>query len=152
MVILVFVPIGRACVKHLRRRDKSSETNKIYKFCHNRNSATKGSKKNLEATFHSMRTLANLEFEQKSLSMSKDRFEIIPGQLKIKRVLGSGASGIVRLGCYQVSENHAIDVAVKTLRGTSRNNSLYNPYQYIYIYIYISYGAHYDICSIKFWR
>ena len=68
-----------------------------------------------------MRMPANLEFEKKSLPMSEDKFEIRPGQLKVKSVLGSGASGIVRLGCYQVSKNHAIDVAVKTLKGTFRD-------------------------------
>ena len=65
---------------------------------------------------------ANLEFEKGSLPMAKDIFEIGLGQFKIGDVLGSGAYGIVRHGCYHISENHVIDVAVKTLKGTFRDN------------------------------
>ena len=124
LAILALV-LGLTYAYHLRRHSKSkgSHNNKTYKFCQNLNSATSDSKKNLECTFYSIGTPANLEFEKKSLLVPKDRFEIRPDQLKIKDILGSGASGIVRFGFYQISENRAIDVAVKTLKGTFRDNS-----------------------------
>ena len=100
---------------------KGSKNNKIYKVCHNLNSTTTGSQGNLGRIFYSIETPVNLELEKNSLPIPKDTFEIHPGQLKIEHVLGSGTFGIVRLGCYQISDNHAIDVAVKTLKGTFQN-------------------------------
>ena len=55
----------------------------------------------------------NLEFKKKSLPLPKDRLENRSVQLKIENnVLVSDASGTVRLGCYQNSENHATDLVV----------------------------------------
>ena len=125
LAIVLALVLGLACVYHLRRhlKSKGSHNTKTKKFSPNLNSATNGDEKNLECAFYSMGTPVNLEFETKSLPMPKDRFEICLNQLEIKNVLGSGASGIVRLGCYRISENHAIDVAVKALKGKFRNNS-----------------------------
>ena len=119
LIILALV-LGLAYMYYRRRHSKirGSRNNKIYKFCHNPKPATNGSKNNLTCTFYTTETPANFESEEKSLPMEKDRFEIRPDQLKIKNILGSGASGIVKLGSYQMSENLAIDVAIKTLRGT----------------------------------
>ena len=119
--LIILAPvIGLAYMYYRRRHSKiiGRRNNEIDKFCHNPKPATNGSKNNLICTFYPTKTPANFEFEQKCLPMEKDRFEIRPDQLTIKDILGSGASGIVRLGSYQSSENLAIDVAIKTLRGT----------------------------------
>ena len=124
LAILALV-LGLVCAYHLRRHFKRKGTynNETYKSCHNSSSATNGSEQNLECTYYSTRTLANLGSEKETSPMPMDRLEIRPDKLKIKGVLGSGAYGIVRLGRYQILEDHAIDVAVKTLKGTFRDNS-----------------------------
>ena len=107
----------------MHSKTKESRNNKFYKFPHNLSSAVNGNKRNLERTFDSMGMPAILESEKKSLPMPKDRFEIRPDQLKIKDILRSGASGIIRHGCYKISKNLAIDVAVKTIKGMFGDNS-----------------------------
>ena len=116
MAILALV-FGLAYAYYPRRQSaiEGGLENINEEFGHNLDPAINGSNKNLE--------LANLEFEKKTLPVPKDKFEIHPGQLKIKDILGSGVCGIVRLSCYQISKNRAINVAVKTLKGTFRDIS-----------------------------
>ncbi|XP_048509521.1 tyrosine-protein kinase receptor torso isoform X3 [Athalia rosae] len=54
--------------------------------------------------------------EVKSLLTAMDEYEIDPELLEIKRVLGRGAFGIVRLGSLRDNRGHYTDVAVKMLR------------------------------------
>lgn len=49
--------------------------------------------------------------------LKTDNFEILPVQLRIKDELGSGISGIVRLGLLKVDQHESIHVAVKMLKG-----------------------------------
>lgn len=51
--------------------------------------------------------------------ITKDHFEIRPVQLRIGKIIGSGVSGVVRIGSLEASPNDWIDVAVKMLQGRS---------------------------------
>ncbi|XP_011314507.1 tyrosine-protein kinase receptor torso isoform X2 [Fopius arisanus] len=73
------------------------------------------------------RTIFNLLYEKPKLLevenkieddplITKDHFELGAMQLKIKDILGSGFSGVVRLGSLKINDNETIDVAVKMLR------------------------------------
>ncbi|XP_012285404.1 tyrosine-protein kinase receptor torso isoform X1 [Orussus abietinus] len=57
---------------------------------------------------------------------SKDKFEIHPDQLKIKDILGRGASGIVRLGSFRNEHGRIMDVAVKALKDNPSSDDLKN--------------------------
>ena len=48
----------------------------------------------------------------------RDKFEIQFDRLVIKKVLGSGISGVVKLATLHDEQKKAIDVAVKMLRGS----------------------------------
>ncbi|KAK0181527.1 hypothetical protein PV327_003804 [Microctonus hyperodae] len=50
------------------------------------------------------------------LLIQKDDYEISPIDLNIKHVLGSGITGVVRLGLLRVNDNKSINVAVKMLK------------------------------------
>ena len=116
LAILLLV-LGFAYAFYLRIHSKSKgiHKNKIHEFRCNISTAANGSEQNLECTYS--------ESQKESIPTPIDRFEIRPDKLKIKDVLGRGAYGIVRLGSYRISENHAIDVAVKTITGTFQDNS-----------------------------
>ena len=114
---ILFLVLGLAFTFHPRRHSKSKgiHNNETHEFRYNISTATNGSEQNLECT--------DLESQKESLPMPIDRFEIRPDQLKINGVLGKGAYDIVRLGRYRISENQGIDVAVKRVKGTFRDNS-----------------------------
>lgn len=80
-----------------------------------------GSKKSPDgsSTFYVLEKNLKLEFEKQDhpLRSMIDKFELRPSQLTIKQVLGSGASGIVRLGSLRDSNKKTIDVAIKMLKG-----------------------------------
>lgn len=50
-------------------------------------------------------------------SKSRDKFEIPMDRLIIKKVLGSGISGVVKLATLHDDQRRSINVAVKMLRG-----------------------------------
>ncbi|XP_015113567.1 tyrosine-protein kinase receptor torso isoform X2 [Diachasma alloeum] len=79
-----------------------------------------------KGNFHG-RTIFNLLYEKPKLLevenkieddplIAKDHLELGAMQLKIKDILGSGFSGVVRLGALKIDENKTINVAVKMLR------------------------------------
>lgn len=52
--------------------------------------------------------------------LTNDNFEIRPVQLQIKDILGSGISGVVRLGLLKIDQHRSIKVAVKMLKGIQK--------------------------------
>ena len=116
-LVILFLILGLACALYRPRNSKSKgiRKNKTHELRYNISTATNSSERNLEST--------DLESQKESLPMPIDRFEIRPNQLKINGVLGKGAYGIVSLGRYRISEDQGIDVAVKTVKGTFRDNS-----------------------------
>ena len=114
---ILFLVLGLAYAFYLQRHSKGKgiHKNKTQEFRYNISPATNGSEQNLECTY--------LESQKESIPTPIDRFEIRPDKLKIKGVLGRGAYGIVRLGRYRISEDQGINVAVKTIKGTFRDNS-----------------------------
>lgn len=62
-----------------------------------------------------------------------DKFELNPQKLKLKGVLGSGAYGIVRLASLQDEFGAMMDVAVKMMKGITKQK--YNTYIQQNIYI-----------------
>ena len=114
LAILAHV-LGLVCVYRLRKRynSKGIHNNITHEFRYNISTATNGSEQNLECT--------DLESQKESSPRPIDRFEIRPDQLEINGVLGREAYGIVRLG--RISEDQGIDVAVKTVKSTFRDNS-----------------------------
>ena len=101
LTILALV-LGLTCAYRLRRHYKSKgiHNNKTHKFCHNPNFATNGNEQNLECTYYSTETPANLGSKKESSPMLMHRLEIRPNQLEIEGVLGSGAYGIIKLRHY----------------------------------------------------
>ena len=114
LAILAHV-LGLVCVYRLRRRynSKGIPNNETHEFRYNISTATNGSEQNLECT--------DLESQKESSPRPIDRFEIRPDQLEINGVLGREAYGIVRLD--RISEDQGIDVVVKTVKSTFRDNS-----------------------------
>ncbi|XP_074107024.1 tyrosine-protein kinase receptor torso-like [Cotesia typhae] len=78
--------------------------------------------------------------------LKTDNFEILPVQLRIKDELGSGISGIVRLGLLKVDQYESIHVAVKMLKDCSSSEEIKNFHQEIAIMK--SAGIHKNIASL----
>ncbi|XP_034943985.1 tyrosine-protein kinase receptor torso-like [Chelonus insularis] len=94
-----------------------------------------------------LKSTLNLENKMENESfIAKDVFEIKPMQLMIKDVLGSGISGVVRLGLLQVDQNKSIEVAVKMLKDCPSAEEIRNFKQEISIMK--SAGIHPNIVSL----
>ncbi|XP_043278573.1 tyrosine-protein kinase receptor torso-like isoform X2 [Venturia canescens] len=132
------------CIESKRNRD-----DKRYKYCQSlKEQDIFGKKNNGSSTFYVLEKNLKVEFEKKDHAVGTmiDKFELRPSQLTIKQILGSGASGIVRLGSLLDSKKNMIDVAVKMLKDKPNTDDLKNFQQEIAIMK--SAGQHQNIVSI----
>ncbi|XP_058807939.1 tyrosine-protein kinase receptor torso-like [Phymastichus coffea] len=59
---------------------------------------------------------SSLGYDLEESSKTKDKFEIAADRLRVKKILGSGIGGIVKLATLQDDQKRTYDVAVKVLR------------------------------------
>ncbi|XP_044006322.1 tyrosine-protein kinase receptor torso-like [Aphidius gifuensis] len=141
IILSSFGMVILAGVIYIYYKNKKTTIKNQYNYCSNIND-----KVNLAEIYEKSKIIeSDIKMEIDPL-LSKDEFEIHPVQLRIGKILGSGVSGIVRLGSLEVNNNDWIQVAVKMLQDGPSEDDVKNFKQEILIMK--SAGIHRNIVSM----
>ncbi|XP_014300459.1 tyrosine-protein kinase receptor torso [Microplitis demolitor] len=141
-IIILIITLIATILLYLRHR-KNKEIQRQNNYCSNLKETINLNplyKKYLKPT-----SMTDNKIDNDSL-LTNDNFEIRPVQLQIKDILGSGISGVVRLGLLKIDQHRSIKVAVKMLKDCSSSEEIRNFHQEILIMK--SAGIHPNIVSL----